>query len=74
MFQGYTETGGQSQNIFDCNPVIFMRDLKENGVTTFMDGKTAPDWAVAIPCGLQAKYVFNDTYELYKNENDGTFT
>ena len=39
-----------------------------------MDGSAAPDWAVAVPCGLSAKYVFNDKFELSKKNKDGSKT
>jgi len=49
-----------------------MSDLKKQGITKFLDGSVAPENAIAIPCGLMAKYVFNDSFYLYKNEENGT--
>ena len=51
-----------------------MSDLKKQGITKFLDGSVAPENAIAIPCGLMAKYVFNDSFYLYKNEENGTQT
>ena len=43
-----------------------MEDLKDINVTTFYDNSTASNFSIAIPCGLIAKYEFNDKFYLYK--------
>ena len=50
-----------------------MSDLEDPSIT-FLDGSIAPPNAIAVPCGLMAKYVFNDTFKLYKKNDDGTKT
>lgn len=46
----------------ECDPIVTNADM---GVTIAFDNVTTlnPD-AVAIPCGLIAKSVFNDTFQL----------
>lgn len=46
----------------DCDPIVTNADM---GVSVAFDGVTTLDPArVAIPCGLIAKSVFNDTFQL----------
>ncbi|MCQ2817718.1 MAG: CDC50/LEM3 family protein [archaeon] len=47
----------------DCDPVITNEDIGRN---ESYNGSPLDPKAVAIPCGLIAKSLFNDTYELYK--------
>lgn len=47
----------------DCDPIILVGDLWDYQKKNVM-GKTLDDKLPAIPCGLVAKSVFNDTYKL----------
>lgn len=49
----------------DCDPIITVKDL---GIRTTLGGRKLPEDAVANPCGLIAKSLFNDTYKLFPPE------
>ena len=47
-----------------------MKDLADNNITTIaLDGTNLSTNALAYPCGLIAKYFFNDTYKLAVTNN-----
>lgn len=48
----------------DCEPVIYNKHIPRD---TSLDGTVLDPEAPAFPCGLIAKTMFNDTFELYKN-------
>ena len=50
----------------DCYPIILVGDLFPHQQFS-VSGKPLPKEAPAIPCGLTAKYVFNDTFTLVKD-------
>jgi hypothetical protein len=55
------------QKASDCDPIYTMKDL---GQTKVVNLTTVPDDFPANPCGLIAKSLFNDTYNL--NFSNGT--
>ena len=73
-FYQFDKSGGSAQPISTCNPVIYMSDLVDRGITTFLDGSNAPGNATAIPCGLGPKYMFNDEFYLFRKEENGDET
>ncbi len=51
--------------ISSCDPILTMSNLSTYNPGTAFDGVTRlPSSTVANPCGLIAKYFFNDRYEL----------
>ena len=65
MYKEYTELG-------DCNPVIKVKDLWPHQRFS-ISGDRLDDDAPAIPCGLIAKSIFNDTFELFDFDGNGVF-
>jgi len=53
----------------DCDPIILNKDINETLYSYDGTTKLDPD-KVAHPCGLIAKSVFNDTYEIKKKVGD----
>lgn len=58
---------GEDQAKKDCDPIIYNKDVKEpllaaDGATTL----TPND--IAYPCGLIAKSVFTDSYQLFEDD------
>lgn len=50
-----------------CDPILYTHDLGVNGPVTAIDDKTTlGDGDLLYPCGLIGKFLFNDTYKLYK--------
>ena len=47
-----------------CAPIVYNRDLYKN-VSAFNSSVALNPNDVAIPCGMIAYTVFNDTYNLY---------
>jgi len=59
-----------------CDPIVYNKDLLSAGINQTVSGisfDTIPDEA-AIPCGLIAKSLFNDTYEVWANNKTGDKT
>ena len=48
----------------DCDPIITVKDL---GFNRALGGKKLDDSAPANPCGLIARSLFNDTFQLFTN-------
>ena len=55
--------------MMDCDPIILVGDLSKKQKIS-LSGKQMKDEWPAIPCGLIAKSVFNDTFSLWKKESD----
>lgn len=53
-----------------CEPVVRMSDLGDNIPKLSINNTTLRGDDVAFPCGLIAKYYFNDAYSLKETEND----
>lgn len=54
-----------------CSPIIYNSDLDFfNGTAvSYVNGSQLDPNAIAYPCGLIAKSLFNDSYALYYTEN-----
>ena len=52
----------------DCNPVIYMSDLLPRYQNTMINKnvKFDPNTTVAIPCGLNARSQFDDSFKLFR--------
>lgn len=57
----------------NCDPIVKVSDLWYNQRFNKKNVKM-PDDDPAIPCGLVAKSLFNDTYELWRNDANGNPT
>lgn len=54
-----------------CSPVLTMGDLGDDYRKVAFDGNTTlKNEDIANPCGLIAKYMFNDTYKLYEGDKN----
>lgn len=65
--RNYKQLRGNVQSadeLTSCDPVIKMSDLGDSIAKVAIDGTTLKNEDVAYPCGLIAKYFFNDTYIL----------
>ena len=51
-----------------CFPLIYAKNLTSSNST--LDNKTFEETQVANPCGLIANSYFNDTYKLFKGNNE----
>ncbi len=51
-----------ADSLTSCDPVIRMGDLGNSISSVALDGTTLRSDDVAFPCGLIAKYYFNDAY------------
>ncbi len=47
-----------------CDPVLKIGDLGDSTSKVSLGGTTLSSTEVAYPCGLIAKYFFNDTFQL----------
>ena len=59
------------EELSDCNPIQNVSDLWSNQQKN-LNGKDLDGDLPAIPCGLVAKSIFNDTYELYREVEGGS--
>jgi len=52
----------------DCNPVIYMKNLLPHYQNLMLnqDVIVDPETTLAIPCGLNARSTFDDTYKLFR--------
>jgi len=64
QLMGETRTAGEVKT--PCDPIYKNSQLANAGHTDSVSGSPLDPDAVAIPCGLIAKSLFNDTYSLYK--------
>jgi hypothetical protein len=65
------------EELGSCNPIIKIKDLWEHQQVMLNENKIIGEENLelpAIPCGLIAKSFFNDTFELYKCDDDNCFT
>lgn len=53
----------------DCSPIVYNRDLYKK-VSAFNSSVTLNPDDVAIPCGMIAYTIFNDTYNLYSPQGN----
>lgn len=56
-------------SISTCDPVLTMADLGDEIPKQSINGTPMKNKDVANPCGLIAKYMFDDTYKLYEGED-----
>lgn len=59
------DLNSNSQSSIKCEGAYFMNQIKDDGNYTSIGGNRLDPNALAIPCGLSAKYVFNDTFKLF---------
>jgi hypothetical protein len=57
------------EDITTCDPVKKMSDLGDEIPKVSIGNVPMKNEDVAFPCGLIAKYMFDDTYTLYDNNN-----
>lgn len=58
----------------ECNPVIYMSDLRDDQQYLLNDTsrkltKEEAESTLAVPCGLVAKTEFNDQFQLWAHSN-----
>ena len=68
QLRGYVESTGDLGST--CDPVTLMSDLAGSSIPQpALDGTVLSPNSVAYPCGLIAKYFFNDTFALTSTQN-----
>lgn len=58
-----------ADSLSTCEPVVKMSDLGDDIPKIALDGTTLKNDDVAFPCGLIAKYIFNDGYSLMETNS-----
>ena len=72
MSRSYLQNKGnylEPKKLISCEPIIVVADLNEHQKYSVNGDKMPDDWP-AIPCGLIAKSVFNDKFELFTAEGN----
>ena len=60
-----------ADDLDDCKPYRYNRDI---GATVAIDGTPLDPNAVAIPCGVAARTLFSDSYQLTNTDSGTTYT
>lgn len=55
---------------FQCEGAQYMYQVKEDGNYTTYEGYPLQNTSLAYPCGLFAKYEFNDTFKLFDSKSN----
>ena len=64
-FNEYNDFRNTSSASAKCNGASIMSEVKDDGNYTSIGGNKLSASSVAFPCGLVAKYHFNDTFNFY---------
>lgn len=67
--RGATTEGDAGQIETSCTPAVYHRDMGLNNNYTALNGGILNPDGIALPCGLIAKYHFNDTYKIYQGND-----
>lgn len=68
--KSYKQLQGQDLDagkLGECEGALYGKDLYED---YYLNGTAIPDDAVAFPCGIMARTMFNDTFEIYDPSNN----
>ena len=65
--------------IENCDPIVYMKDLHPHQIKLMNGTRPSDDLELysgildmtAMPCGLSAKYMFNDTFQLQEIDQEG---
>lgn len=60
----------KADQLRDCDPIMVVGDLHKYQRKAFKTGDTLPDLWPAIPCGLTAKSMFNDSFVLLNADDE----
>jgi hypothetical protein len=59
----------KDETFFQCEGAQYMYQVKDDGVYESFTGEPLKNDSIAYPCGLFAKYMFNDTFTFKLNDN-----
>ena len=63
----------QGDKFFLCEGAQYMWEVKDDGNYTTYTGNPLTNMSIAVPCGLFAKYEFNDTFTLFAEDGSSIF-
>ncbi len=69
-FYEYNDFKNNTSTSSKCSGASIMSEVKDDGNFTSIGGKMLSGSSLAYPCGLVAKYHFNDTYNFYDSQGE----
>lgn len=60
----------KDEKFFQCEGAQYMYQVKDDGIYETFTGYPLSNTSLAYPCGLFAKYMFNDTFVVKKDEEE----